>query len=82
MSGWKEGKQLMKGVPGVRKVWGTQKKESCNDVTKGDDQSSGKGGIPVLHSEATGQVKCEEQVVVHCENPRETSARLGQEMEA
>ena len=34
MNGWKEGKRSMKGIPGMRKVWGTQKKESCNDVAK------------------------------------------------
>ena len=34
MNRWKEGKRSMKGIPGVRKVWGTQKKESCNDVAK------------------------------------------------
>ena len=27
-------KRSMKGIPGVRKVWGTRKKVSCNDVAK------------------------------------------------
>ena len=32
--GWKEVKRSTKGVPGVRKVWGTRKKVSCNDVAR------------------------------------------------
>ena len=34
MGGWKEVKRSSKGVQGVRKVWGTRKKVSCNDVAK------------------------------------------------
>ena len=34
MCGWKEVKQSSKGVQGIRKVWGTRRKVSCNDVAK------------------------------------------------
>ena len=33
-SRWKEPKKAVKWAPGVRKVWGTQKKVSCNEVAK------------------------------------------------
>ena len=34
MGGWKAVKRSSKGVQGIRKVWGTRKKVSCNDVAK------------------------------------------------
>ena len=34
MCGWKEVKRSSKRVQGIKKVWGTRKKVSCNDVAK------------------------------------------------
>ena len=56
-SAWKEPKRIGKWVSGVRKVWGTQKKESCDEVAKEIIRTVGKMASRFSVGKQMGQLK-------------------------
>ena len=56
-------------MAGARKVWGTRKKESCNEIAREVVKVGGEGGIWLLCTEAGRSVEWERWVVVCSESP-------------